>query len=51
MVGQLLGRLAGAADAQVRQLAAVLLRKRVTSAWQHLDAAVRFLESRGFTGC
>ena len=41
LVGQLLERLGAASDPQVRQLAAVLLRKRITSAWQHLEPAVR----------
>ena len=41
IVPLLLERLAGAPDPRVRQLAAVLLRKRVTSHWQHLDPPVR----------
>ena len=48
LVGQLLGRLAAAPDPQVRQLAALLLRKRITSAWQHLEASVRGFRGLGF---
>ncbi len=40
VVGDLLGRLANASDAQVRHLAAVLLRKRVTRHWASLSAEV-----------
>ena len=50
LVGQLLERLGAAADPQVRQLAAVLLRKRVTSAWQHLEPSVRRRQTASKSG-